>query len=214
MAIYDKSISQLSNNSHLSLQHTPPVLQQQQQQQQPNSNNNNVLANANQFIGGFSSFDADSIPDYSEFDSESVTLDYFKERYSLFFFYFVLFCFPPLSLFFMFCIFIFNTFFCLLIYLFLFVFVIQKIKAREYKCFRYFFVRIALACSSCMLCLRLVFIVVVVDVAVIIVVLLSIAADAGILKLLKTFVTPGNLHCSKILDYYGGFIFIFYVRML
>lgn len=27
-----------------------------------------------------SSFDADSLPDYSEFDSESVTLDYFKER--------------------------------------------------------------------------------------------------------------------------------------
>lgn len=26
-----------------------------------------------------SSFDADSLPDYSEFDSESVTLDYFKE---------------------------------------------------------------------------------------------------------------------------------------
>lgn len=26
------------------------------------------------------SFDGDSLPDYSEFDSESVTLDYFKDR--------------------------------------------------------------------------------------------------------------------------------------
>lgn len=31
-------------------------------------------------LGGFSSFDGDSLPDYSEFDSESVTLEYFKER--------------------------------------------------------------------------------------------------------------------------------------
>lgn len=27
-----------------------------------------------------SSFDGDSLPDYDEFDSESVTLEYFKER--------------------------------------------------------------------------------------------------------------------------------------
>lgn len=27
-----------------------------------------------------SSFDGDSLPDYDEFDSESVALDYFKER--------------------------------------------------------------------------------------------------------------------------------------
>lgn len=31
-------------------------------------------------LGGFSSFDGDSLPDYSEFDSESVTLDFIKER--------------------------------------------------------------------------------------------------------------------------------------
>lgn len=33
-------------------------------------------------LGGFSSFDGDSLPDYSEFDSESVALEYFKERYA------------------------------------------------------------------------------------------------------------------------------------
>lgn len=52
--------------------------QQQLHQQQSlligNINNNKIL-------GGFTSFDSDSLPDYSEFDSESVTLDYFKERY-------------------------------------------------------------------------------------------------------------------------------------
>lgn len=32
-------------------------------------------------LGGFASFDGDSLPDYSEFDSESVALEYFKERY-------------------------------------------------------------------------------------------------------------------------------------
>ncbi len=31
-------------------------------------------------LEGFNSFDGDSLPDYSEFDTESVTLDYFKER--------------------------------------------------------------------------------------------------------------------------------------
>lgn len=44
-------------------------------------------------LGGFHSFDADSLPDYSEFDSESVTLDYFKERlvlYRVCFFFFFL----------------------------------------------------------------------------------------------------------------------------
>lgn len=35
-------------------------------------NNQNVLSSF--------SFDGDSLPDYSEFDTESVTLDYFKER--------------------------------------------------------------------------------------------------------------------------------------
>lgn len=103
--VYEKSISQLSNNSLLQQHELPqqqhhltqqqPSFQQQQsvlsniqQQQQQltnnninNNNNNNALANAHNFIGGFSSFDSDSLPDYSEFDSESVTLDYFKERY-------------------------------------------------------------------------------------------------------------------------------------
>lgn len=37
--------------------------------------------NQQQILGGFSSFDSDSLPEYSEFDSESVTLDYFKERF-------------------------------------------------------------------------------------------------------------------------------------
>lgn len=31
-------------------------------------------------LGGFNSFDGDSLPDYSEFDTESVTLQYFNER--------------------------------------------------------------------------------------------------------------------------------------
>lgn len=31
-------------------------------------------------LGGFHSFDADSLSSYSEFDTESVTLDYFRER--------------------------------------------------------------------------------------------------------------------------------------
>uniref|UniRef100_T1H7K9 Uncharacterized protein n=1 Tax=Megaselia scalaris TaxID=36166 RepID=T1H7K9_MEGSC len=33
----------------------------------------------NNVLSGMSSFDCESLPDYSEFDSESVTLDYFKE---------------------------------------------------------------------------------------------------------------------------------------
>lgn len=33
-----------------------------------------------QDMKGFSSFEADSIPDFDEFDTESVTLSYFKER--------------------------------------------------------------------------------------------------------------------------------------
>ncbi|XP_055387661.1 transmembrane protein 47 isoform X1 [Condylostylus longicornis] len=32
-----------------------------------------------QLFGGFSDFDGDSLPDFDEFDSESVTLDYFRE---------------------------------------------------------------------------------------------------------------------------------------
>ncbi|XP_002032256.2 transmembrane protein 47 isoform X1 [Drosophila sechellia] len=55
--------------------------QQQQQQQQGNlvgyNNKMNVLPNYT--LSGMSSFDAESLPDYSEFDSESVTLDYYKE---------------------------------------------------------------------------------------------------------------------------------------
>lgn len=33
-------------------------------------------------LGGFNSFEGDSLPDYSEFDTESVTLEYFNERYT------------------------------------------------------------------------------------------------------------------------------------
>ncbi|XP_030573625.1 transmembrane protein 47 isoform X1 [Drosophila novamexicana] len=56
--------------------------QQQQQQQQQSSisiygNQMNVIPNYT--LSGMSSFDAESLPDYSEFDSESVTLDYYKE---------------------------------------------------------------------------------------------------------------------------------------
>ncbi|KRF83476.1 transmembrane protein 47 isoform X1 [Drosophila virilis] len=53
----------------------------QQQQQQSNisiyGNQMNVIPNYT--LSGMSSFDAESLPDYSEFDSESVTLDYYKE---------------------------------------------------------------------------------------------------------------------------------------
>ncbi|KAM8704899.1 hypothetical protein ACLKA7_009370 [Drosophila subpalustris] len=56
-------------------------LQQQQQQQQGSigiyNNKKNVIPNYT--LSGMSSFDAESLPDYSEFDSESVTLDYYKE---------------------------------------------------------------------------------------------------------------------------------------
>ncbi|KAH8251561.1 hypothetical protein KR038_001959 [Drosophila bunnanda] len=55
--------------------------QQQQEQRQGNlaayNNKMNVLPNYT--LSGMSSFDAESLPDYSEFDSESVTLDYYKE---------------------------------------------------------------------------------------------------------------------------------------
>ncbi|ALC45998.1 CG17618, partial [Drosophila busckii] len=55
----------------------------QQQQQQGSigiyNNKMNIIPNYNS--GGMSSFDAESLPDFSEFDSESVTLDYYKERY-------------------------------------------------------------------------------------------------------------------------------------
>ncbi|XP_060645135.1 transmembrane protein 47 isoform X1 [Drosophila nasuta] len=55
---------------------------QQQQHQQGsigiyNTNKMNVIPNYT--LSGMSSFDAESLPDYSEFDSESVTLDYYKE---------------------------------------------------------------------------------------------------------------------------------------
>lgn len=33
-------------------------------------------------LGGFNSFEGDSLPDYSEFDTDSVTLEYYKERYN------------------------------------------------------------------------------------------------------------------------------------
>lgn len=59
--------------------------QQQQQQQQQGSigiyNNSKMNVIPNYTLSGMSSFDAESLPDYSEFDSESVTLDYYKERY-------------------------------------------------------------------------------------------------------------------------------------
>lgn len=53
--------------------------QSQLKQQQQLVFSNNAIANIN--ISGFSSFDSDSIADCSEFDTESVTMDYFKERY-------------------------------------------------------------------------------------------------------------------------------------
>lgn len=45
----------------------------------------NVYNGSKQFnnrgvLSGFHSFDGDSLPDYSEFDSESVTLEYLAER--------------------------------------------------------------------------------------------------------------------------------------
>ncbi|KAH8313689.1 hypothetical protein KR067_010195, partial [Drosophila pandora] len=56
-----------------------PTMQQQNQQQLPQGRpiGWNVLPNYT--LSGMSSFDAESLPDYSEFDSESVTLDYYKE---------------------------------------------------------------------------------------------------------------------------------------
>lgn len=36
-----------------------------------------------QDMKGFSSFEADSLPDFDEFDSSSVTISYFKERSAL-----------------------------------------------------------------------------------------------------------------------------------
>ncbi|KAH8359235.1 hypothetical protein KR093_005297 [Drosophila rubida] len=67
-------------------QQQPTQLQQQQQlqhQQQQGSigiyNTNKMNVIPNYTLSGMSSFDAESLPDYSEFDSESVTLDYYKE---------------------------------------------------------------------------------------------------------------------------------------
>lgn len=34
-------------------------------------------------FGGFNSFDGDSLPDYSEFDTDSATQEYFKERWAI-----------------------------------------------------------------------------------------------------------------------------------
>ncbi|TDG47421.1 hypothetical protein AWZ03_006149 [Drosophila navojoa] len=55
--------------------------QQQQQQHQSNIGiyGNKMSVIPNYTLSGMSSFDAESLPDYSEFDSESVTLDYYKE---------------------------------------------------------------------------------------------------------------------------------------
>lgn len=47
----------------------------------PSSKSENNRFHQQSILGGFASFDGDSLPDYSEFDSESVTLDYHKERY-------------------------------------------------------------------------------------------------------------------------------------
>jgi len=61
------------------------TMQQQQQYQQQQGSlvgyNNKMNVLPNYTLSGMSSFDAESLPDYSEFDSESVTLDYYKERY-------------------------------------------------------------------------------------------------------------------------------------
>lgn len=69
----------MSESLETQQQHAP----QQQQHQQSNigiyGNKMNIIPNYT--LSGMSSFDAESLPDYSEFDSESVTLDYYKERY-------------------------------------------------------------------------------------------------------------------------------------
>lgn len=73
--------NELINNSKMS---EIPKQQQQQQQQQGSIgiyNNSKMNVIPNYTLSGMSSFDAESLPDYSEFDSESVTLDYYKERY-------------------------------------------------------------------------------------------------------------------------------------
>lgn len=45
------------------------------------NNKNDFYYNQQLGLSGInSSFDADSLPDYSEFDNDSVKLDYFKER--------------------------------------------------------------------------------------------------------------------------------------
>lgn len=42
---------------------------------------NNTMRNHHRLlIDGFSNYEEDSLPDYSEFDSDSVILDYFRER--------------------------------------------------------------------------------------------------------------------------------------
>lgn len=42
---------------------------------------NNTVRNNHRFLfDGFSNYENDTLPDYSEFDSESVVLDYRRER--------------------------------------------------------------------------------------------------------------------------------------
>lgn len=73
----------MSNRQHnIHSSSTTAKLPQQQASTMNNSKNENITKFHQQSIlGGFASFDGDSLPDYSEFDSESVTLDYHKERY-------------------------------------------------------------------------------------------------------------------------------------
>lgn len=42
--------------------------------------NNTMRNNHKALFDGFSSYEEDSLPDYSEFDTDSVMLDYRKER--------------------------------------------------------------------------------------------------------------------------------------
>lgn len=42
--------------------------------------NNTMRKHHRSLFDGFSNYENDTLPDYSEFDSDSVMLDYFKER--------------------------------------------------------------------------------------------------------------------------------------
>lgn len=75
----------MSNNHHHHF-HGSNTAAAAKASQPPSTMNNSKNENITKFhqqsiLGGFASFDGDSLPDYSEFDSESVTLDYHKERY-------------------------------------------------------------------------------------------------------------------------------------